>query len=437
MRDERNPGFLVLALLTGAVFVWSQQKTMPMVAPTQLVLSANPVTIPATQSTSVTFSVRAIGAVPNLLELFQLGADGVLRPVGKFEPSGGGSYSLELPIGQRGPGTLVFVAKSIVAVVEGPPNPGATSNTVQISVTQMSAPPPQVRVLFGKLTPNMIVQGQAANLRVEARISSRTALQVTVRRADTNETLATLNQSRIFQLTKIASFAVYSGSFDLVASNAGVMALQIVATGQNLPAPATYAVSLTVSPAAQAGPSTNPASSTVSPAAQTGPSTNPASSTFSRIGISLAVPAGWRVNQDIYDSGGPIALDNFGSNYGQSVNGQLCCGGVIAMNGATIDVTGESTNGISADSYPQTELRGAENIAVDQTQVGGIAATRAHYDDTYTAGLRFSNIAVYAGQGSLVYKFYLSYRAGDPHTPDFTNAFQTLLDSVQFTRGQR
>ncbi|SPE38485.1 exported hypothetical protein [Candidatus Sulfopaludibacter sp. SbA3] len=421
MRHRKSLVFLGFILLAAAVFLRSQPN-MTMMVKRGLVLSANPTSIPAGQSVSVTFTAQVMGAVAQQVQLLRAGPDGTTVVVGTFQATGKTGYTLQMPVGLKTAGTLTFAARAIIPGVAIRASPDLASNKVLVSVVQ-APPPPAVRILGAALNPKGIVQGQAANISVEASLSTRAPLQVILRRSDTNATLATLSpaQSNEAYTMMAAAYAIYTGTFSMVAQDAGVIPMQIVVAGPNISA-VTADLALSVAPA---------------PPAQTGTQAGAGNRSFSRFGLSFAIPAGWQVNQDIYDSGGPIALDNFASNFGQTSDGRLCCGGVLPVNGATIDVTVESTNGQDVPSFARNELRGAENTAFDQVRMPAIAATRARYDNTFTPSLRYSNQAVYLGQGSLVYKFYLSYRAGDARAADFTNAFQGLLNSVQFTTGQQ
>ena len=452
MRSWKLIVFLGLVLATTALFLRSQPQAI--VVQRSLTLSANPTSIPAGQSASVTFTAQLRGMTARSVELLRANTAGTLSQAGIFQATGNGAYTLQIPVGQPAAGTISFAARALTSVappvkrplpvrVAVPPtarannagannsapvtiaamaaNPELTSNTVLIAVVQ-APPPPSVSIQNPTLVPTGVVQGQTASITVHASISTTIPLTVILRRADTGAQLATLtapqNLSAIVAVFTRSSS--YSGTFTLTPTSPGVIPLQIVATSNQLPAPVVAPLTLSVAPAAQTG---------------NGNPTNLAGQNFSRFGISLAVPAGFRVNSDVYNGGGPIALDNFGSNYGQSPDGRFCCGGVIPMNGAAIDITMASTNGNQVSSIAQTELTGAENTAFDQIQIAGMAAVRARYDDSYPS-LRFSNIAVYVGQGNLVYKFFLTYRAGDGRATDFASAFQSLLNSVQFNKEQ-
>lgn len=420
MHHRKFTVFLALFLFATALYLRSQQPAMTSVKGS-LVLSANQATIPAGQSVLITFSARLVGPQAQLLQLVQIGANGSSTVVGTLQSIGNGNYSLRRNVSQAAAGSVGFQAKAAVRGVATTVRSYGemTSNIVQIAVVQ--AAPPPVQLLNSNLVPSSIVQGQAATISVEATLSTRSPLQIVLRRVDTNTTLATLSPVQGgAQVAMMASpFTVYSGTFNLTSNDPGIIRLEIVATGAGFAAPLVFGQSLPVTPAAQAG---NP--------------TNPASQNFPRFGLSLAIPPGWAVNQDIYNSGGPIALDNFGSLYGQSSLSQFCCGGLIPPNGATIDVTEQNTTGKTMALVAQNELKGADNLTYDQITVASVQATRSRYSIALTPSLQYSNIAVYAGQGSLSFKFYLSYRTGDPHAADFTTAFQNLLNSVQFTGAQ-
>jgi hypothetical protein len=134
------------------------------------------------------------------------------------------------------------------------------------------------------------------------------------------------------------------------------------------------------------------------------------------------------MNEDVFNTGGPIALTNFGNAYEK--------GGLVPTGGAAIDITFVGAEGTSVSDLVQQELADSQNVRTDSVQVDGISATRAKYDDVFTPELRYSNIAVYVPKGSTIFKFYLSYRAGESQGAEFVNAFQSVLDSVQLGREQ-
>jgi hypothetical protein len=141
----------------------------------------------------------------------------------------------------------------------------------------------------------------------------------------------------------------------------------------------------------------------------------------------VVIPLGWQIHKDVFEDRGPIALTNFGAAYEK--------GGIIPNGGATIDITSTASSDSTLDVI-RSELVGAENLATDDIRLPDGPALRARFDDTYTGDFRYSNIAVYAARGSLTFKFYLTYRAGDAHAADFMQAFQSVLDSFHFTKEQ-
>jgi hypothetical protein len=57
-----------------------------------------------------------------------------------------------------------------------------------------------------------------------------------------------------------------------------------------------------------------------------------------------------------------------------------------------------------------------------------------NYTDDFAAGFGYDNRAVYVAVGDTVYKFFLSYRNGDPGARNFVRDFQQVLASAHFTR---
>ncbi len=136
-------------------------------------------------------------------------------------------------------------------------------------------------------------------------------------------------------------------------------------------------------------------------------------------GLSIRYPAGWKLSQEILQLGGPIALRTFGTH---------TQGDVIPSGGATIDITNVPGGTQALEDTAQAELgSGGMPQFVD-----GKAALRVYYMDEFTPDLVYENIAVYVADGTQLYKFFLSFRAGDPGKEKFVGNFDHILASAHF-----
>jgi hypothetical protein len=119
--------------------------------------------------------------------------------------------------------------------------------------------------------------------------------------------------------------------------------------------------------------------------------------------------------------GGPINLRNF-DNY--------LYGGVVPNGGATIDITSAPLTDTGLTALAQSELGAlnTQNLRVDDRP-----ALLMDYTDAFAPGLNYENQAVYVQAGSKVYKFFLSFRSGDPNGERFVQDFQKVISSTRFT----
>src|SRR5262249_15619766 len=136
-------------------------------------------------------------------------------------------------------------------------------------------------------------------------------------------------------------------------------------------------------------------------------------------GVSLHYPAGWAMNQQVLQLGGPIALRNFSA---------YLRGGIIPGGGAEIEITHVPQSTQPLDAIVKSEL----GIEGTPQAVDGQAAVRAFYVDDFAPGLSYESIAVYSFHDNLLYKFFLSYRAGDPQKQNFINNFDEVIASTHF-----
>jgi len=143
-------------------------------------------------------------------------------------------------------------------------------------------------------------------------------------------------------------------------------------------------------------------------------------------GVSLDYPSNWQLNSQLLDLNGPIALNTFSNAYGE--------GGIIPNGGAEIDITTIPLPTQPLSGFIAKELVDAVIESTTAVTVIGETATQVTYIDTYTPGLSYKNVAIYFPHGTLLYKLYLSYRAGDPAEPQFLAEFQQVVNSLQLTQ---
>src|SRR6266700_62983 len=137
-------------------------------------------------------------------------------------------------------------------------------------------------------------------------------------------------------------------------------------------------------------------------------------------GLTFRYPDNWNYHQEVVSLGGPINLRNF-DNY--------LYGGVVPNGGATIDITSSPLT-TSLTALAQSEL-GA--LSTQNTRVDDRPAIIMDYTDAFGPGLNYENQAVYVQAGSKVYKFFLSFRNGDPGGQRFVQDFQRVISSTRFT----
>lgn len=150
------------------------------------------------------------------------------------------------------------------------------------------------------------------------------------------------------------------------------------------------------------------------------------SQTITAKGITLTYPSDLHLDQGALDLGGPIALDNFGGVYAQ--------GGFAPAGGLEINITTVAlpTGGVSAAI--NRELAGVVIESTTPRTVGGENGTQVVYSYDLTPTLFIHDTAVYVAHSGVLYKFFLSFRQGEPRESDFVATFGSILDSVQFVQ---
>jgi hypothetical protein len=139
--------------------------------------------------------------------------------------------------------------------------------------------------------------------------------------------------------------------------------------------------------------------------------------------IRVEIPKGWQRNTKTSKLGGPISLNNFNSEYIR--------GGIVPPQGAEIDVATAVPPQTGLADLIRKELQGAAIDALRENN-GGLEVT---WKDEFGPDLIYSNSAFYIIRGSKLYKFFMSYRAGDKNEVQLLADFKQVVASAQF--GQR
>lgn len=154
------------------------------------------------------------------------------------------------------------------------------------------------------------------------------------------------------------------------------------------------------------------------------PPPQPVLETVSAKGVSLRHPANWQVNRAVVADDGPLALNNFHSRY--------LPGGVAPEGGAEIDITFTPRPQASAQEALARDLPDVKFVTSEQVVVDGSAGIQAWYHDDFGPGLMTTNAAVYVPRGRHLYKFFLTFHAGDPQEKTYAVQFRQILHLVQF-----
>lgn len=135
-------------------------------------------------------------------------------------------------------------------------------------------------------------------------------------------------------------------------------------------------------------------------------------------GASVRVPSGWKCNDRLVAAGGPIACANFKEPYAN--------GGLLPPNGAEIEIT-SVPRPVALDSYARGELKGVRGLKLQESPVGGRPAVTATYTDEVAPGVSTGNTVYYLAQGNRLYKFYLTYRSGNPQERELIQILGTMV----------
>ena len=135
-------------------------------------------------------------------------------------------------------------------------------------------------------------------------------------------------------------------------------------------------------------------------------------------GAQVRVPPGWKFNKGLLVAGGPIALTNFAETYGR--------GGVLPTGGAEIEIT-SVPRPIELAGYARAELKGVQQLRLEELTSNGKPALRVSYSDEIADGIATRNLVYYVPQGTRLYKFYLTFGSGDPHERELIETLVTIV----------
>jgi hypothetical protein len=148
--------------------------------------------------------------------------------------------------------------------------------------------------------------------------------------------------------------------------------------------------------------------------------------TAEALGVRVTIPAGWVVNREIVDLGGPLSMTSAPDVFDR--------GGIIAPGAAEVDIVQEPVPAEPLGEYIKRELDDAAISSTSEGRIGGTSAIRVEYTDTYGDLLSQSNVTYYLVNGGKFYKFYLTARTGEPEWKQWVAAFDSLAVSAVFVQ---
>ena len=147
-------------------------------------------------------------------------------------------------------------------------------------------------------------------------------------------------------------------------------------------------------------------------------SQTPAAASIEARGARVRIPAAWSCNHQLAAAGGPIACTNF--------NGAYLSGGLLPAGGAEIEITSVSRP-LNLSSYSRAELKGAENLKLQELNSKGRPALRVSYTDKLAGDVSTQTVVYYVAQGNRLYKFYLTFASGDEHERDLIATLDAIV----------
>lgn len=147
--------------------------------------------------------------------------------------------------------------------------------------------------------------------------------------------------------------------------------------------------------------------------------------TASANGVAVHYPPTLEINPQPLALGGPLSLNTFHSAYLE--------GGIIPVGGAEVDFTRVPLPSQPLPDVIAKELQGTTIESTDAISISGSSGTRISYTASFTPSLVYKNVAVYVPRGAFLYKFYLTYQAGNPLESQLLTTFQEMLTTVQLS----
>jgi len=118
-----------------------------------------------------------------------------------------------------------------------------------------------------------------------------------------------------------------------------------------------------------------------------------------------------------------LALNNFNSRYQR--------GGLPPPGGAEVDITFVPNRQVSVQQAFTEDLSESKLLNRGQVTIDGSVGTHVVYEEHFGPYVT-ANEAVYVPRGRYLYKFFLTFQAGDPAAKKFGFQFQQMLNSVRF-----
>jgi hypothetical protein len=141
-------------------------------------------------------------------------------------------------------------------------------------------------------------------------------------------------------------------------------------------------------------------------------------------GVSLTYPIHWQSNlTDRLYSPNVLRLETADA---------FSNGGVLNEGAAAIVVSKEPLPSEPLTDVITDDTLGTKLHTTETVYIAGLPATRITYTDRESPVSETWSIAVYIPSSNLLYRFLLTYHAGDPHESEFLTDFESILASVRF-----
>lgn len=139
----------------------------------------------------------------------------------------------------------------------------------------------------------------------------------------------------------------------------------------------------------------------------------------------INTPDGFTLNDTVFESKGPLSFNNFNSEYVQ--------GGIIPANGAEIDLNRILSPPPPLDNYiSEIEVQDSIISSITTENINNVTCTKVTYTDNYTPYLSYKNVNFYCPTNLYLYKFYLTYLAGDQQSNNYENKLHEIINKINF-----